>query len=328
MIRLELGPPTAPVRHAAPDDVTQVAAGLAFPEGPIACADGSLLVVEVRGGTLTRVDPSGALERIVDLGGGPNGAAVGPDGAVYVCNNGGLPWADLPDGSMYPIDTATGSMTPAGYTHGWIERVDVAHATTERVYESCDGRPLSAPNDLAFAADGELWFTDTGKSDAWSTVVGVVYRCQPDGSEIRAAAHGLLGPNGIGITPDGEDLVVADTPTGRVWRWSLAAESLSGATPRAHGGEAFATFPGAVALDSLALDGEGRVLVALPGHRALGVVAPDGGLAIVELPGVMPTNACFGGPDGTTVFVTVGGTGEILSFAWPCPGAALPFTID
>jgi gluconolactonase len=93
---------------SVPDDLEIVAEGLDFPEGPIACADGTLLVVEVRGGRLMRVFPTGGLEIVADLGGGPNGAALGPDGAIYICNNGGLPWSQLDDGSWYPVDLRTG----------------------------------------------------------------------------------------------------------------------------------------------------------------------------------------------------------------------------
>src|ERR1043165_411956 len=70
-------------------NMQQVATGLQFPEGPIAMADGSVVLVEIRRGTLTRVTPDGRRARRAELGGGPSGAAIGPDGAVYVCNNGG-----------------------------------------------------------------------------------------------------------------------------------------------------------------------------------------------------------------------------------------------
>ncbi len=70
-------------------DMQQVTDGLFFPEGPIAMADGSVVLVEIGRKTLTRVRPDGAKEIVAELGGGPNGAAIGPDGAVYVCNNGG-----------------------------------------------------------------------------------------------------------------------------------------------------------------------------------------------------------------------------------------------
>ena len=68
----------------------EVATGLRFPEGPVAMPDGSVILVEIESQHLTRVKPGGAIERIAHLGGGPNGAAIGPDGRAYICNNGGF----------------------------------------------------------------------------------------------------------------------------------------------------------------------------------------------------------------------------------------------
>ena len=69
-----------------------VTRGLRFPEGPVALAGGSVLVVEIARGTLTRVHPDGRQSIVAQLGGGPNGAAIGSDGACYICNNGGFSW--------------------------------------------------------------------------------------------------------------------------------------------------------------------------------------------------------------------------------------------
>src|SRR6185295_12014646 len=107
--------PGSPERLSAPPDLEIIAEGLEFPEGPVWMPDGSMVVVEVRGGRLTRVTANGRVEPIAELGGGPNGAALGPDGWVYVCNNGGLPWTQLGDGSWYPIDPVTGTGQPADY---------------------------------------------------------------------------------------------------------------------------------------------------------------------------------------------------------------------
>jgi len=75
--------------------IREIASGLRFPEGPIAMDDGSVLVVEIKRGTLTRVKPDGSLQVIAETGGGPNGAALGPDGMVYVCNDGGFDWMEI-----------------------------------------------------------------------------------------------------------------------------------------------------------------------------------------------------------------------------------------
>ena len=131
----------------------QVTEGLQFPEGPVAMADGSVIVVEIRRGTLTRVLPDGRKETIAHLGGGPNGAAIGPDGACYVCNNGDA-WAwqegegHLPDGP------------PASpYKTGYIQRVDLRTGRFATLYDQCDGKPLNSPNDLVFDSTGGFWFT-------------------------------------------------------------------------------------------------------------------------------------------------------------------------
>src|SRR4051794_6905676 len=108
------------------DDVSLVTDGLRFPEGPVAMPDGSVLVVELRAGALTRVAPDGTTTTVAEVGGGPNGAAIGPDGAVYLCNNGGL--------------------NRETRFAGCIQRVDLTTGASDLLYESCDGEPIGAPN--------------------------------------------------------------------------------------------------------------------------------------------------------------------------------------
>src|SRR6185369_1381169 len=127
-----------------------VAEGLAFPEGPVVMADGSVIVVELAGGRITRCW-NGRKETVCEIGGGPNGAAIGPDGTLWVCNNGGL-------------DLAKFQNARGPGCEGRIERVDLATGRFERVFDSCEGIALEAPNDLVFAPDGRLWFTDLGKN--------------------------------------------------------------------------------------------------------------------------------------------------------------------
>src|SRR5277367_4747058 len=73
-------------------DMRVIATGLSFPEGPVAMEDGSIVLVEIERQTVTRVRQDGRVEVIAHTGGGPNGMAVGPDGAFYICNNGGFAW--------------------------------------------------------------------------------------------------------------------------------------------------------------------------------------------------------------------------------------------
>jgi len=108
-----------------------ITSGLQFPEGPIALPDGSVLVVEIRRGTLTRVAPDGRKTVVANTGGGPNGAAIGPDGKVYVCNNGGFEWHDL-GGLVVPGNQ------PHDYIGGRIQRVDIDTGKVEDLYTACD----------------------------------------------------------------------------------------------------------------------------------------------------------------------------------------------
>ena len=87
-------------------ELHEVTRGLAFPEGPVALSDGSVLVVEIAAGRVTLVLPDGTHALVAETGGGPNGAAIGPDGAVYVCDNGGFAWHTRPDGTVYPGNQA------------------------------------------------------------------------------------------------------------------------------------------------------------------------------------------------------------------------------
>ena len=94
------------------------ATGLRFPEGPVPMADGSVLLVEIARGTLTRALPDGSLSVVAELGGGPNGLAIGPDGAAYVCNNGGFEWIEA-GGLLFPGHAAHAEAC------GSIQRVDL-----------------------------------------------------------------------------------------------------------------------------------------------------------------------------------------------------------
>ncbi|HWW45312.1 MAG TPA: SMP-30/gluconolactonase/LRE family protein, partial [Acidimicrobiia bacterium] len=143
--------------------VRDVAGDLQFPEGPVARPDGTALVVEIRRGSLSRVGTDGKVEVVADLGGGPNGAAIGPDGACYVVNNGGFSWSKVGELTI-PLDLETGSNEPPNFTGGWVERVELDTGDHTVLYRECDGFPLRSPNDIVFDEAGGFWFTDLGKT--------------------------------------------------------------------------------------------------------------------------------------------------------------------
>src|SRR5258706_8253213 len=100
---------------------------------------------------------------------------------------------------------------------GRIERVDLGSGRLERLYAACDGRPLSAPNDLMFDRDGNLWFTDFGRLDTDGKRYGGLYCARPDGSAITLIADRAFSYNGVGISPDMQTVYVADTTQARIY---------------------------------------------------------------------------------------------------------------
>jgi gluconolactonase len=313
------------VHTVEPVNLRVVATGLRFPEGPVALADGSVLVVEIAGGVLTRVAPDGATDVAAECGGGPNGAALGPDGALYVCNNGGcFDWQER-FGLTFP-----GSPPPASWPgHGSLQRVDLQTGDVTILLTECDDHPLRAPNDVVVDADGGIWFTDHGvRAERTSDRTGA-YWCRADGSGVREVVFPLDAPNGIGLSPAGDRLYVAETHTGRLWRWDVTGPGeVSGAGLLGpQGGELVGDPGGGALFDSLAVDGDGWVCVAtLGGAPGITAFSPDGSrVEFTPLADPLTTNICFG-PDGGTAYVTLSGTGQLVAFDWPRPGGRLAFT--
>jgi gluconolactonase len=302
-------------------EIREIASGLGFPEGPIWMPDGSIVLVEIRSGRVTRVGADGAKTVIATPGGGPNGAAVGPDGKLYVCNNGGFEWHDL-GGLTLPGDQ------PADYAGGRIERVDLATGAVEVLYRECNGHALRGPNDLVFDSAGGFWFTDHGKTRQRERDRGGLYWARADGSEIREVVYPLDAPNGVGLSPDGRRVYVAETWTGRVWWWEIAEPGrvVPALGLGAQGGTLLAGLPGFQLLDSLAVDAAGFVCVATLANGGITAISPDGAqIEHVPLPDPLTTNLCFGGPDLRTAFATLSGTGRLVAFPWPRPGLPLAY---
>lgn len=313
-----------------------VASGLRFPEGPVAMPDGSCLVVELAGGSLTRVGADGKIEPVAMLGGSPNGAAIGPDGRCYVCNGGGRIFASDPKLGMWPIGIAP------DYKGGSIDVVDLKTGRFEQLYVRVEQGPLRAPNDLVFDAHGGMWFTDVGLRKARTTEIGGVYYAKADGSFIREVIFPLLGPNGIGLSPDGKRLYVAETVTARVWEFEVTAPgeirrlfppggrpdpsnghvTLGGAS---HGKLLYASADLQL-FDSLGVDGEGYVCVGTLVKGGITAISPDGKVVEkIPLPDPKSTNICFGGRDLRTAFVTMSSHGKLVALDWPRPGLRLNY---
>jgi gluconolactonase len=301
--------------------VREIASGLRFPEGPVAMSDGSVVLVEIGGGTVARVTPDGKTEVVAEPGGGPNGAALGPDAKLYVCNNGrAFDYVEI-EGLNVP------RQPPQSYEGGRIERVDLDSGAVEVLYTECDGRPLRAPNDLVFDGQGGFYFTDHGlREERTSDRTGVFYAAT-DGARIAEVVFPLDAPNGVGLSPDGSRIYVAETYTACVWWWEVAGPGdvrpAPGLLP--HGGTLLARLPGFQFLDSLGIDGEGNVCVATLGSGGITSLSPEDGSVVdfAETGDILTTNVCWGGDGLRTAYVTLSGTGRLGAIDWPRPGLEL-----
>jgi gluconolactonase len=300
-------------------EIRVLARDLRFPEGPVAMADGSVVLGEIAGRAVTRVAPDGTKTEIGKAGGGPNGLARGPDGAIYVCNNGG---------NVYAQGGFLSTGPHPDYKGGSIQRIDLKSGATTTLYSECAGHKLSAPNDIVFDRQGGFYFTDLGKRYEHSRDHGGVYYALPDGSKIVELVYPFVTPNGIGLSPDERILYVADTETSRLFAFDITAPGKVDQQqfPAPYGGRLVCGLPGFQKFDSLAVDAHGNICVAtlISGH--ITVIAADGHVARqVKMPDVYPTNICFGGADLRTAYITLSGVGELVAMPWPEPGLRLNF---
>jgi gluconolactonase len=300
-------------------ELRTLAAGLQFPEGPVALSDGAVAVVEIAAGDLTRIAPDGAKSVIAHTGAGPNGAALGRDGKFYVANNGGFEW-HRENGHIRPLTQAK------DYAGGRLERVDPATGAIEVLYRTCGALQLKGPNDLVIDADGGIYFTDLGKRRPREMDIGAVYYATADGSSITEVAYPMVTPNGIGLSPDGATLYVAETEAARLWAFAIEAPGIVKREPwpSPHGGRLVAGVGGFQRFDSLAVQADGRICVATLINGGITVISPDGRhIEHHPMPDPMTTNICFGGADLKTAYITLSWTGRLVAVDWPSPGLRL-----
>jgi gluconolactonase len=307
----------------SPYPIRQIASDLGFVEGPTVLPDGRILFTDIGAGCLNVLDPgSGDIVQFADTGGGPNGIAIGPDGAYYLCNNGGLGFRRRADGYTVPISGSRGDhpIPPC------IQKV-TSDGAVSILYTECDGRPLIAPNDLVFDVHGGFYFTDSGRHSGRMADLGGLYYAKADGSP----AAPLTLPNGCGLSPDGKRIYAAETATARLWAWDIASPGELAVAPDAflpNGAVFIYNAPGYTRFDSLAVDSAGYICVATILGGGISVITPEGKLdAFVPIPEYdpFPTNICFAGPDLGTAYVTAAGTGRIYEVDWPRAGLKLNY---
>jgi gluconolactonase len=267
--------------------IRTLAAGIGFTEGPLWTADDRLLAVAMSRGLVVEIDLDGGVLTTTEVGGGPNGLAEGPDGAIWVAQNG----AELrPSHSTRP--------TSAG-----LQRL---HAG--RIVDVVVPGAL-APNDLATGPDGRIWFTDPGLPGG--TGNGRLCAYDPDTGTTSAILEGLAFPNGLAFGPEGDVLYLAHTDDGVVTQHRWTGDRLVPSGARA-------VLP-AGGPDGLALDTNGRLYAAAPDAEAIFVFEPDGRPAgdIRFQEPTFPTNLCFAGPGLDVLVVTGAKGGRVLLLELP-----------
>ncbi|HEY3696958.1 SMP-30/gluconolactonase/LRE family protein [Phenylobacterium sp.] len=267
-----------------------IAEGVAFAEGPVWCDDGTLVVTSVAEGALYRIWPeTGRREKIADTGGGANSAWPADDGGFLVTQNGGLDFAGLMGAGAA---ARSAPLPPVRWTTAGLQRVASDGAVSYVL------RAMQAPNDLAVAADGTVYFTDPPGNPAVPGLDGKVRALRPDG-RLELVADGFAYCNGIALEPDGGVVVVEGNGLMRLHpggRKEWIVERMS----EKH------------AVDGFCLDAEGRFYMASSYDNGLRIVEGTRIVEFLPLPGEgLSTNCCFGGADGRSLFMTNGLPGTV-----------------
>ena len=254
-------------------------------EGPSFDCEGNLWIVDIPWGRVFKIDPAGRFTLVVQYDGEPNGLKIHRDGRVFI--------ADYKHGIMV-LDPATGKIEP------FLTRVRLEH--------------LKAVNDLVFASNGDLYFTDQGLT-GWEDPTGRVFRVRADG-RIDCLLDNVPSPNGLVLDLSESVLYVAVTRANAVWRVPLMAD---GSVAKVG---TFIQLSGGGGPDGLALDEEGNLAVA---HIVIGVVwlfsaAGEPVYRIQSAAGHHTTNMAYGGADRRRLFITESATGSILTAELPIPG--------
>jgi gluconolactonase len=253
-------------------------------EGPSFDRDGNLYCVDIYHGRIYRISPAGAWDLAAEYDGHPNGLKIHRDGRIFI--------ADRRKGIVV-LDPAKGSVAP--------------------FLQGPSGSRFKGVNDLVFAANGDLYFTDQGQTGLHDPT-GRVYRYTAAG-ELYCLIDNVPGPNGLVFNVRESELFVAATRANAIWRLTLADPG----EPTRAGLFVQLFSPGP---DGLALDRDGNLAVAHPGLGIVWLYSKRGEplCQVKSCAGEMTMNIAYGGGDGKTLYITESRSGKILAARMPVAG--------
>ncbi|CAN5171539.1 SMP-30/gluconolactonase/LRE family protein [soil metagenome] len=307
--------PPAPMPLADPAlPMTELASGLLFPEGPVVLKDGSVVFVEIARKTVSKLSKDGKVSVLAQLEGGPNGLGVGPDGKLYIANDGGRFTFNMRNGINLP------GGAPAGFTNGgMIQKLDLRSGNVETVFDSFDGKKLIAPDDLVFDKQGGMWITEYGLARN----SGAIYYAAKGARTLSLARGNISSPNGIGVSPDGKILQVS--MGGQLYGFDITGPGKLETNTYPNNGLQAPLYNGGGA-DSLKIQADGKVCVCtLSRPGGVSVIDKAGKVEFLGFPDPMTCNLAFGGKDLKDVWICLSGTGRIVKVRWPSAGQAPAF---
>jgi len=256
-----------------------------FLEGPSFDRQGNLYLVDIPYGRIFRVSPRGEFDCVAEYDGEPNGLKIHRDGRIFI--------ADHKQGILV-LDPASGKVTP--------------------VVERWKSERFRGVNDLVFAKNGDLYFTDQGQS-GMHDAYGRAYRLSASG-KLEALVTNIPSPNGIVLDPEEKHLYVAVTRMNAVWQVMLLPD---GSTTRTG---VWVYLGGGRGPDGMAMAEDGSLAVAHPGVGSVWIFSRRGEplYRVKSCAGDFVTNVAFGGPERRSLYITDSGTGNVLVAKVPVAG--------
>jgi gluconolactonase len=256
-----------------------------FLEGPSFDRKGNLYCVDIPYGRILRVSPGGEFSLAAEYDGEPNGLKIHKDGRIFV--------TDQKRGIM-TLEPGSNEVMP------YLVRYNL--------------EPFKGPNDLVFANNGDLYFTDQGQS-GWQDPTGRLF-CQKADGTLHVLLTGIPSPNGLVLSPDESVIYLAVTRANAIWRVPITK------TGGVNKVGTFIQLSGGGGPDGLAIDEQGNLFIAHPGLGSVWGFNPLGEpiWRIRSCTGRAVTNLAFGGPERRSLYITESATGTILKADLPVPG--------